>query len=303
MAVSTPQRSAERATAVLKQAAPSRSLKERIFAGVLFFATIVGVVVLAVLLVDTLLDGLPRLNWQLLTSYQSRFPEQTGVLAGITGTFSLMALVMLMAFPLGLGAAVYLEEFAADNRFTRLMEANISNLAGVPSVVYGLLGLSIFVYVFQLGRSLLTGALTLSLLILPVIIVAARESMRAVPRAIRDGGLALGATRWQTVSRQVIPAALPGILTGTILGLSRAIGETAPLLVVGALIGQRGSTAPWEIFDRFSALPIEIYGLIGRPQAGFREAAAPAAIIAMLVLLLLMNSVAILLRNRYARSV
>jgi phosphate transport system permease protein len=302
MAVSTPQRSAERAAAALNQKAPSRSVGERTFAGVLFFATIIGVAVLAVLLVDILLDGLPRLNWQLLTTYQSRFPEQTGVLAGVTGTFSLMALVALMAFPLGLGAAVYLEEFAVDNRFTRLMEANISNLAGVPSVVYGLLGLSIFVYIFQLGRSLLAGALTLSLLILPVIIVAARESMRAVPRAIRDGGLALGATRWQTVSRQVIPAALPGILTGTILALSRAIGETAPLLVVGALIGQRGSTAPWEVFDRFSALPIEIYGLIGRPQAGFREAAAPAAIIAMLVLLLLMNSVAILLRNRYARS-
>ncbi len=301
MAVSTPQRSAERAAAALNQTAPSRSVGERTFAAVLFLATIIGVAVLAILLVDILLDGLPRLNWQLLTTYQSRFPEQTGVLAGVTGTFSLMTLVALMAFPLGLGAAVYLEEFAADNRFTRLMEANISNLAGVPSVVYGLLGLSIFVYIFQLGRSLLTGALTLSLLILPVIIVAARESMRAVPRAIRDGGLALGATRWQTVSRQVIPAALPGILTGTILALSRAIGETAPLLVVGALIGQRGSTAPWEIFHRFSALPIEIYGLIGRPQAGFREAAAPAAIIAMLVLLLLMNSVAILLRNRYAR--
>ncbi|MBA2530280.1 MAG: phosphate ABC transporter permease PstA [Euzebyales bacterium] len=302
MAVSTPQRSAQRAVSGLATRRRSSTPKERLFAWLVFAATIVGVIVLAVLLADVLIDGSPRLSWQFVTSYASRFPEKTGVLAGIASSFSLMVLVMLIAFPLGLGAAVYLEEFAPDNRFTRLMEANISNLAGVPSVVYGLLGLSIFVYLLQMGRSLIAGALTLSLLILPVIIVAARESMRAVPRAIRDGGLALGATGWQTVSRQVIPAALPGILTGTILGLSRAIGETAPLLVVGALIGQRGSTMPWEIFDRVSALPIEVYGLISRPQAGFREEAAPAGIIVLLVILLLMNSVAIVVRNRYARS-
>lgn len=302
MVLSTPQKSAQRAVSLLDAPSPSKSLSERVFTGLLFAATLVGVVVLAVLIVDTLVDGLPRLNWQLLTSYSSRFPDETGVLQGIAGSFSLIVLVAVFVLPVGLGAAIYLEEFAPSNRFTRLLEANVANLAGVPSVVYGLLGLSILVYLLELGRSLLAGALTLGLLVLPVVIVASRESLRAVPSGIRDGGLALGATQWQVVSRQLVPAALPGILTGTILSLSRAIGETAPLLVVGALAGQRGVTLPWEALDRYSALPIEIYNLIGRPQAGFREAAAPAAIIVMLVLLLAMNSFAILLRNRARRK-
>lgn len=300
MAVATPQRAAERA-AVLTTEKPSASRRERAFAGLLFVATIVGVLVLAVLLVDILLDGASRVGWQFVSSYQSRFPDQTGVLAGITGSLSLMVLVTVIALPLGVGAAIYLEEFAPDNRLSQLLEANISNLAGVPSVVYGLLGLSMFVYILQMGRSLISGALTLALLVLPVVVVAARESLRAVPQAIRHGGLALGATPWQTVSRQVLPAALPGTMTGIILAVSRAIGETAPLLVVGALIGQRASTLPWEIFDRFSALPIEIFGLVSRPQPEFREAAAPAGIIVLLVVLLVSNSAAILLRNRFQR--
>jgi phosphate transport system permease protein len=280
----------------------SRTWKERAFAGVLLISTVVGVVVLGVLVLEIFSDGLGRLNLALLTNYVSRFPERTGVRAGLTGTLSLMLLVTLFAFPIGVGAAIYLEEFAPVNRFTRLLEANINNLAGVPSVVYGLLGLGVFVYILGMGRSLLAGALTLTLLILPVIIVAGRESLRAVPRAIREGGLALGATPWQVVSRQTLPVAFPGILTGTILGLSRAVGETAPILLVGALASRRAGSVPWEPLERFSALPVDIYSFATRPQPEFRVEVASAAIIVLLLVLLLMNSVAIWLRNRYARS-
>jgi phosphate transport system permease protein len=237
-----------------------------------------------------------------LTSYASRFPEEFGFRSGVTGTLSLMLLVALLSFPIGVGAATYLEEFAPRNWFTRFVEANISNLAGVPSVVYGLLGAGVFVYFLDFGRSLITGAITLSLLILPVIIVASRESLRAVPQSLREAGLGLGATTLQTVGRQILPQALPGILTGTILALSRAIGETAPILVVGALFSRRSDSVPWDVDDAFSALPIQIYNLISRPQAEFQEQVAPAGIIILLVLLLLMNSLAIILRSRYSRS-
>jgi phosphate transport system permease protein len=200
------------------------------------------------------------------------------------------------------GAATYLEEFAPRNWFTRLIEANISNLAGVPSVVYGLLGAGVFVYFLGLGRSLLVGAITLSLLILPVIIVSAREALRAVPQALREAGLGLGATPLQTISRQILPQAMPGILTCTILALSRAIGETAPILVVGAIFSRRSDNVPWDTNDAFSALPIQIYNLVSRPQQEFQIDVASAGIIILMVLLLLMNSIAIVLRNRYSRS-
>lgn len=278
-----------------------RSVKERVFQWSMFAATVVGVLVLAVLVIDVALDGLGRLNWDFFTNYASRRPQRTGVRAGIFGSLSLMILVGLFAFPLGVGAAVYLEEFAPDNRFTRLMEVNISNLAGVPSVVYGLLAAALFVYIFEFGRSLLSGALALTLLVLPVIIVAGRESLRAVPAAIRQGGLALGATPWQVVSRQVLPSALPGIMTGVILALSRAIGETAPILLVGALVGKRQDNVPWGFLDSFTALPVEIFNFVSRPQEAFRVDAASAAIIVMMAVLLLMNALAILLRNRYSR--
>ncbi|MDP8977570.1 MAG: phosphate ABC transporter permease PstA [Actinomycetota bacterium] len=299
--MSTPRRSAAQAVGDLRGGERSAA-RERGFSAVLLAATVLGVVVLAVLLLDVILDGLGRLDLRFLTSYASRYPEDTGVRAGVTGTLSLMLLVAAMSFPLGVGAAVYLEEFAPDNRFTRLMEANISNLAGVPSVVYGLLGAAVFVYLVEFGRSLITGALTLTLLILPVIIVASRESIRAVPGSIRDGGLALGATPWQVVSRQVLPAALPGIFTGTILALSRAIGETAPLIVVGAAASLRTDSAPWELGEAFTALPIQIYGFVTYPDEAFQVDAASAGIIVLMVLLLLMNSAAILLRNRYQRK-
>ncbi|MBW3604256.1 MAG: phosphate ABC transporter permease PstA [Actinobacteria bacterium] len=301
MAVSTPQREAEVAQDAL-HAPDDRGRRERGFEFGLLIATAVAVVVLAVLLIDIAIDGLPFINSTRFTEYSSRFPEEFGFRSGITGTLSLMILVGLLSFVIGVGGATYLEEFAPNNRFTRFVEANTSNLAGVPSVVYGLLGAGVFVFFFSLGRSLIVGAITLSLLILPVIIVASREALRAVPNALREAGLGLGATPLQTIGRQILPQALPGILTGTILALSRAIGETAPILVVGALFSRRSDNVPWDIDDAFSALPIQVFDLVKRPQAAFQEQVAPAGIIILLVLLLLMNSIAIYLRNRYSRS-
>ena len=293
---------AARGAAVVRQGSAGDGADERAFRWLVLGATLVAVVVLVVLLVDILRDGAGRLSWDFLTSYPSRFADRTGIASGLSGSLSLMVLVPLMAFPLGVGAAVYLEEFAPDNRFTRLMEVNISNLAGVPSVVYGLLGAAMFVYIFEMGRSLISGALTLTLLVLPVIIVAGRESLRAVPRGLRDAGLALGATRWQVTRREILPVAMPGILTGTILALSRAIGETAPILLVGALTSARFSVRPWQPLESFSALPVQIYDFVKRPQEGFKIEAAGAAIIVLLGALLLMNSLAIVLRNRARRN-
>lgn len=298
---STPADVAERAVRDMRRPR-GRRLKETAFQYVLVVATLVGIVVLAVLLIDILIDGLPRLNWRFVTSYTSRFPEKTGILTGLTGTLSLMVLVALLSFPIGVGAAIYLEEFAPDNRLTRLMQINIANLAGVPSVVYGLLGAGAFVYFLEMGRSLIAGAITLTLLVLPVIIVAGREAIRAVPGSIREGALALGATPWQTTSRQVLPVALPGILTGTILALSRAIGEAAPIIVVGAVFSRRAANEPWNLLEAFGALPTQIYEFIKRPQEGFQIDAASAGIVVLLVALLAMNTVAIVLRNRYSRQ-
>lgn len=280
---------------------PGRASKERAFHGLLLSATLLGLVVLAVLLADVVAEGLARLDWTFLTGYSSRDPESTGIRTGLTGTLSLMALTALISFPVGLGAAVYLEEFARDNRFTRLVQVNIANLAGVPSVVYGLLAASMFVYLLGFGRSLITGALALSLLIMPIIIVAAREAIRAVPQSIRDGALALGATPLQATVRQVLPIALPGILTGTILALSRAIGEAAPVLVAGAVFSRRADNEPWNLLEPFGALPIQIFDFVKRPQPGFQVEAASAGIIVLLVAMLAMNALAIILRNRYAR--
>jgi len=300
MIVSTPQRAARAGVAMLA-GSRTRTRAERAFAWLLFAGTAVACVVLVTLIIDVLGDGTSRLNLSFITSYTSRFPERTGVRAGITGTLSLMVLVALLAVPIGVGAAVYLEEFAPDNRLTRLLEANINNLAGVPSVVYGLLGAGVFVYALGLGPALIAGAATLALLVLPVIIVASREAIRSVPAAIREGGLALGATPLQVIGRQTLPAALPSILTGTILGLSRAIGEAAPLLVVGAVVTRPADNEPWNFLEAFSALPIQIFNYVSRPQKGFQVDAASAGIIVLMALLLLMNSTAILLRNRSTR--
>lgn len=286
---------------------PKKVAKERRFQAVLIAATIISVLVLAWLLIDVFVDGGGRVNSTLFTEYTSRRAESTGVRSGLTGTLSLMILVALIAFPLGVAAAMYLEEFAEDNRFTRLVEANVNNLASVPSVVYGLLGFGIFAQILGdvpgFGRTLLVGALTLSLLVLPVIIVASRESLKAVPQSYRDGGLALGATPLQAAFNITLPAAIPGIMTGTILALSRAIGETAPILVAGAVFSRRADNVPWALGDAYSALPIQIFDFVKRPQEEFQIEVAGASIIVLLVVLLSMNSLAIYLRSKYTKEI
>ena len=232
----------------------------------------------------------------MLTSFASRFPERAGVKAALAGSVWLLGLTALLAFPVSVAAAIYLEEYAPRTWVTRMIQLNIANLAGVPSIVYGILGLTVFVRTLGLGRSIISGALTLSVLILPVIIIASREAIRAVPSSIKEAAYGLGATRWQVVSTQVLPMAMPGILTGTILALSRAVGETAPLILVGA-VGFIAFT-PKGLGDPFTVLPLQIYNWISRPQAEFHELAA-AGILVLLVLLLTMNAAAILLRNRY----
>lgn len=266
-----------------------------LFAWLCGLATLVGVVALAVLLVDVLLDGVGQLDWAFLTSFASRFPERAGVKAALAGSVWILGLTALISFPISVAAAIYLEEYARRGWITKAIQTNIANLAGVPSIVYGLLGLALFVRAFGLGRSVISGALTLSLLTMPVIIMAAQEAIRAVPSTIREAAYGLGATRWQVVRHQVLPMAIPGILTGTILALSRAVGETAPLIMVGAA----GFVAftPRGLGDEFTVLPLQIFSWVSRPQDEFRALAA-AGIIVLLVLLLSMNAVAIILRNR-----
>ena len=277
----------------------ARIFVDAAFSVLLFAGTVVGVIALATLVWTIVDDGWARLAADpgaFLTSYVSRLPARAGIKAALVGSTYLMLLTALFCFPIGVGAAIYLEEFAPRNRVTSFVETNIANLAGVPSVVYGLLGLGIFARFLRMGPSLLAGALTLAVMSLPVIIVAARESIRAVPSSIRLGAYALGATRWQTVRRQVLPAAMPGTLTGTILALSRAIGETAPLLVIGLPIVI--FSLPDDLRDPVSALPLLIFDWTSRPQPAFAEAAAAASIV-LLALLLAMNAVAIYLRNRF----
>lgn len=289
--------------AVLDLSAPAaRVRRERAFQVVLLTATLIALLVMVTLLLDVLNDGLARISTDFFTNYTSRRAEDTGIRTGLTGSLSLMVMVAGMSFPIGVGAGIYLEIFAPDNRFTRFMQINIANLAGVPSVVYGLLSAAMFVYMAGFGRTLITGALALTLLILPVIIVASRESIRAVSPSIYNGALALGATPWQATQKQVLPVAMPGILTGTILALSRAVGETAPILVAGAVFSRRADNEPWNILEPFGALPIQVYDFIKRPQAEFQIEAAAAGIIVMLTVLLTMNSGAIILRNRYSRK-
>ncbi|MDQ3693550.1 MAG: phosphate ABC transporter permease PstA [Chloroflexota bacterium] len=262
-------------------------------------ATSFAVVVLAVLLITIFGDGRTWLRWDLFTQSNSRNAADAGFQSGIIGTFWVISLTALLAIPIGIGAAIYLEEYAPRNWWTRILQTNISNLAGVPSVVYGLLGLGLFVYFLGFDRSVLAAALTMGLLILPVVIIASQESIRAVPSSLREAAFALGATKWQVARSHVLPAAMPGILTGTILALSRAIGETAPVVVVGAALFL--SHNPDSVFSRFTVLPVQIYQWTARPQQDFRDLAA-AGIIILLVMLLLMNSVAIYFRQRFSRN-
>ncbi len=262
-------------------------------------ALFVALATLVILVADILIDGLPRFSLDFLTHYPSRKPQQAGILSALVGTLYMITLTALLAFPLGVGAAIHLEEFAKKNRFSKIIEINIANLAGVPSIVYGLLGLELFVRRLHFDRSLLAGSMTMALLILPIIIMASREALRAVPRSIREGSYALGASRWQTVYHQVIPLALPGILTGTILALSRAIGEAAPLMMIGALTYV--AFLPDSLFAPFTVLPIQIFNWVSRPQQAFSVNAA-AGIIVLLVILISMNAVAISLRNKFQKK-
>ena len=276
-----------------------RSRRKRIgilLAGVLFLATIFGVVVLVTLLVDVVASGMPWLDGRFLDSFPSRNPGEAGIKSALFGSLWLMGLTALISVPLGVASAVYLEEYAKDGWFLRLIQINIANLAGVPSVVYGILGLALFVRFAALGQSLLAGALTLSLLILPIIIISTQEALRSIPSGIRENAYALGATRWQVIWSHVLPMAAPGIFTGVILALSRAIGETAPLILIGALTFV--PFLPRGALDQFTALPIQIFNWTARPQSEF-EGLAAAAIVVLMILLFTMNLTAILLRNYF----
>jgi phosphate transport system permease protein len=273
-------------------------VKGSIFQCFLLFSLLVGFVTLGALLIDVFKDGIHFVGERLLTEPPSATPELAGARPAILATLYLMGLLILFAIPIGIGTAVYLEEYANKERwYNRALEINIQNLAAVPSIVYGILGLAFLVRGVGLGRVVLAGAMILTLLVLPTVIIAAREAIRAVPNSIREGGLALGATQWQVIWRQVLPAAAPGIATGSILALSRAIGETAPLLMIGAVTYISFNPT---ILGPFTALPIQIYQWVRFPQAEFKELAA-AAIILLLAILLLMNAFAIWLRNRYQK--
>jgi phosphate transport system permease protein len=277
-----------------------RKTKAGVVQWLLFVVTALAMVILAALIWDIASSGARWLSLDLLTNTPSRKPEEAGLRPALLGTLWVIGLTALFAFPVGVGAAVYLEEYAPNNRWTRLLKTNIANLAGIPSIVYGLLGLGVFVSLFALGRTVISGALTMALLILPVIIIASQEAIRAVPPSLRQAAFALGATRWQVARDHVIPAAMPGILTGIILSISRAMGETAPLLVVGA--AAYVTFNPTGVTSKYTALPMQIYEWARRPQQEFQDLAA-AAIIVLLVLLLMLNATAIYLRQRFAKNV
>jgi phosphate transport system permease protein len=271
---------------------------ERLFMWCCLFAVALPLLLLAGLIGDLMVDAIGRLSWDFITGYPSRRAERAGILPALVGSVSLIALTAVMALPVGVGAAIYLEEYGTRGKLSGLVEVNIANLAGVPSVIYGLLGLGLFVRSLGLGRSVLAGAATLALLVLPIVIMSSREALRTVPHALREACYALGSTRWQAIRQVVLPMALPGILTGAILSLSRAIGETAPLVVVGALTYV--TFLPDGINAPFTALPIQIFNWVSRPQPEFLVNAA-AGILVLLFTMLALNTLAIVLRYRSER--
>ena len=277
----------------------NRYVIAKIFHGFCFTVAWSGVLILGILLFHVTQEGIQWLDLQFLSDFPSRFPAKAGIHSALIGTLWLISLTALFSVPIGIGAGLYLEEFTKKNRICQFVDLNISNLAGVPSIVYGMLGLVIFVRWFELNQSVLAGSLTMSLLILPVIIISTREALRAVPNTIRQAAFALGATRWQTIYAHVLPAAFPGILTGIILALSRAIGETAPLIMIGALTYV--AFVPDGPMDDFTALPIQIFNWASRPQQQFHELAA-AGILVLLFVLLLMNSIAVFIRHRLEKK-
>ena len=286
---------------------------DALFAVLGLIATLVGMITLAALLFALAADGLERISWHFFTSFPSRFPSQAGILSAWVGTTLVMIVTALAAVPMGVGAGVYLEEYAPKNWLTGLIEINIANLAGVPSIVYGLMALGLFVYQFRLGQSILSAGLSLALLILPIVIVATREAIRAVPLSMREAAYALGATKWQTTRDHVLPYSMGGILTGVIIALSRAIGETAPLITIGALtfiaflpdppIKERFPFVSFDwLWSPFSVMPIQMFNWVSRPQQEFHLNAAATGLILM-VMTLLMNAVAIYFRYRFRKRI
>ncbi len=286
---------------------------DQIFAIVGLLAMMVGVITLITLFIDLLIDGSGRLTWQFFTSFPSRHPLEAGILSSWVGTILVMLVTALSGIPLGIAAAIYLEEYAPRNWMTDLIEINVTNLAGVPSIVYGLLALGLFVYLLDFGESVLVAGLTLGLLILPVVIVATREALRAVPGSMREAAYALGATKWQTVSHHVLPYSTAGILTGVIIGMARAIGETAPIITIGALTfiaflppSPVTSEPPFISFDwlfePFTVLPIQMFSWVSRPQVAFHDNAAAAGIV-VIVMTLAMNALAIYIRYRFRKRI
>ena len=286
-------------------------LYDKSFSIIGLFVTLFGLIVLLTLLIDITLDGLSRLGWQFLTNYPSRKPEEAGVLSAWVGTVWVAVLTLIAAFPLGVAAATYLEEYSKKNLLREFIEINIANLSAVPSIIYGLLGLELFVRGMNMDRSVIAGALTLAILILPLVIISTREAIRSIPTTIREASYALGATKWQTISNQILPAAMPSILTGTILAISRAIGEASPLITIGALTYVAFlPTSPFltgfpylsfkGLFDPFTVLPIQIFNWISRPQKGFWVDAA-AGIMVLLIIVFFMNGIATYLRYRYEK--
>lgn len=287
----------------------SRKVLGAVAYGVFLAAVCIGLIGLLILLLQVLVQGFDWLRPELIFNFPSRFPEQAGLKAALFGTLWLMGMTALFCVPVGVGAAVYLEEYAPDNRLTRFIEVNIANLAGVPSIVYGLLGLALFVQGYtiafggrevelSLGRSVLAGALTMSLLVLPIVILASREAIKAVPDTYRQAAFALGASKWEVVRGIVLPAAFPGMLTGVILAMSRAVGETAPVIAISALVYL--TFIPGHPLDRFTVLPIQIYNWVSRPQSEFQGLAA-GGIIVLLIVLLSMNALAVYLRNKFQK--
>lgn len=286
---------------------------DAMFAVLGLMSLMVGMLTLSALIIDLAIDGLPRLSWDFFTSFPSRFAERAGILSAWVGTTLVMLVTALSAVPLGVAAGIYLEEYAPKNWMTDVIEINIANLAGVPSIIYGLMALGLFVYQFNFGQSILAAGLTLALLVLPIVIIATREAIRSIPSSIREASYALGATEWQTVKDHVLPYSVGGILTGMIIALSRAIGETAPLITIGALTfiaflpeAPIKSEAPFVSFqwimDPYTVLPIQMFNWVSRPQAEFQLNAAAAGLVLM-VMVLLMNGLAIYIRYRFRKRI
>ncbi|KFN02390.1 phosphate ABC transporter permease PstA [Bacillus clarus] len=279
----------------IKENMESRFLQDRIYKLIFYITMLFSIVILFVLLYQVFEKGISNLSIDFFTNFASRNPKQAGIAAALSGTILFMSIVIPVSFIFGIGTALYLEHYAKESTFTKIIELNIQTLAGVPSVVFGLLGLTIFVYGLQLGESIIAAALTMSLLVLPTVVVASQEAIRMVPSSLLEASYGVGATKWQTMYQVVLPTAFSGILTGCILALSRAIGEAAPLLVIGALAF--ANYIPIHMFDRFTVLPIQIFNWMSRPQEEFQHVAA-AGMLVLLGLLLVMNAIVLWLRNR-----